>query len=101
MTRRRHNSPDQLDLELSTVLSHVKFPGRSSLKVAEVASVLECDDQHIFNLVEEGRITAIDIRNGETSTASKLPKGSRRRWLRIPVSAYDAFLRSRATTTLL
>jgi hypothetical protein len=94
------NDTAQLDLELSTVLSHVLFPGRSTLKVAEVADALRCDDQHIFNLVEEGRLTAVDIRNGDVTTAKKLPKGSRRRWLRIPVSAYDAFLRSRSTSIL-
>lgn len=98
--RRRQDSPDQLDLELSTVLSHVLFPGRSTLKAGEVADALRVDDQHIFNLVEEGRLLAIDVRNGEVTTASKLPKGSRRRWLRIPVSAYDAFVRTRATTNL-
>jgi hypothetical protein len=94
------NDTAQLDLELSTVLSHVLFPGRSTLKVAEVAAALRCDDQHIFNLVEEGRLTAVDIRNGDVTTAKKLPKGSRRRWLRIPVSAYDAFLRTRSTSIL-
>jgi hypothetical protein len=97
--QRAHQSA-QLELELSTVLSHSLFPGRSTLKVAEVANALRVDDQHIFNLVEEGRLTAIDVRNGELTTASKLPKGSRRRWLRIPVSAYDAFIRARATTIL-
>lgn len=92
----------QLDLELTTVLSHVLFPGRATLKVAEVAEALRCDDQHIFNLVEEGRLTGIDIRNGDLITSPKqLPKGSRRRWLRIPVSAYDTFVRARATTHIL
>lgn len=72
------------------------------LLVAEIASALRCTDQHVLNLVEEGTVTAIDIATGEPAKPSQLrdQKKSPRRCLRIPVSAYDNFVKTRSNLDL-
>jgi len=61
-----------------------EFAGRSVLYVSEVAKRLEVTEQHILNLIEEGKLQAIDIGGG-----------SRHFW-RIPVPALETFMRERS-----
>ncbi|HSM84597.1 MAG TPA: helix-turn-helix domain-containing protein [Candidatus Limnocylindrales bacterium] len=61
------------------------FPGRKSLYVSEVAERLGATDQHVINLIDEGKLGAIDIGNGS------------RKFYRIPVTEWERFLKRRAT----
>jgi len=78
---------EQEELPLFSVLSHNIFPGRSTLYVHEVAKVLEITTPHVISLINEGLLDAIEV-------TGKGNKTSREHW-RIPVSAYDAYLRKR------
>ena len=51
--------------------------GRTVLRVGELAKRLSCTDQHVLNLLEEGRLAGVDI-------------AGRTDWLRIPTAAVDA-----------
>ena len=62
------------------------FPGRTVLYVSEVAQKLDVSQQHILNLIEEGRLTALNV--GAT-------KG--RKFWRIPVESWAAYLKANAT----
>lgn len=59
-------------------------PDRRTLRVEEVCDKLRVSKQHVVNLIEEGRLRAVNV-NG--------PGPGYRRLYRIPVEAYDAFLR--------
>ena len=59
----------------------LSFPGRKTLYVSEVADRLGCTDQHIMDLIEEGKLQAVNI------------GGATRKFWRIPVEAYELFLR--------
>jgi excisionase family DNA binding protein len=62
----------------------IMFPrDRKVLTVAEVAARLDCTDQHVIDLIDEGQLQALNI-----GSAVK------RHW-RIPKEAYEAFLRER------
>lgn len=61
------------------------FPGRYVLMVAEVAKGLAVSQRHIIDLIEEGKLRAINI-GGEN------PSG--RKFYRIPVEAYQSYLRA-------
>ncbi len=80
-------SQSDLDLPLASVLSHKRFPGRSSLMVPEVAKALEIDEKHLISLIDEGLLDAFEITGRGNKT-------SREHW-RIPVSAYDEYIRRR------
>lgn len=91
------NPAHQDELPLKSVLSHALFPGRVLLAVPEVAHALGCVKQHIYTLIESGQITAIDIGNKcEVQPGQINPK--RRPYYRIPVAAFDSFIKSRSTT---
>lgn len=77
----------QDELPLFSVLSHNRFPGRSSLYVHEVAAALEITVPHVISLINEGLLDAVEV-------TGKGNKTSREHW-RIPVSAYDDYLRRR------
>lgn len=62
----------------------LSFTGRAVLYAHEVAAKLRCDVRHVYDLVDAGKIRAINI--GGCSL-------SERRYLRIPVEAWDAFVR--------
>lgn len=102
MTKRPENQT--LELELRTVLAHDLFPGRSALRIAEIAAAWECTIQHVLDLIEEAELVAFDIRgkvrgeaeDGTGVRPSQLGNSTARRCLRVPVSAYDAFLRRRS-----
>lgn len=85
--RNAANGAHQEELALTTVLSHQLFPGRSSLYVQEVAKALEIDAKHVVDLINEGLLDAIEV-------TGRGNKSSREHW-RIPVSAYDAYVRRR------
>jgi excisionase family DNA binding protein len=55
------------------------------LLVAECANKLGVTDQHILNLIEEGKLRAIDVGGGS------------RHFYRVPVEALDDFLKRRAS----
>ena len=89
---------DQIELPLATVLAHQLFPGRAMLLLSEVRDAWRCSLQHVINLIESGDLIAVDIRTSNPVTKEEAGKmknhKSFRRWLRVPVSAYDAFIRS-------
>lgn len=62
------------------------FPGRKVLYVAEVAERLDLTDRHVINLIEEGLLKAINVGGDNTSG---------RRFYRIPIEAYEEYLRAR------
>lgn len=63
----------------------VRFRGRSVLCVAEVAQKLHITEHQVRNLIEVGKLGAINIGSNE-----------RKHW-RIPVDEYERFLRANAT----
>jgi hypothetical protein len=83
--------PRQDELPLTAVMAHALFPGRALLRVAEVAAALRCDDEHVFRLIDQGRLVAVNI-----ATSTEIQRGTAktfRKCLRIPTSAYDAFIK--------
>lgn len=70
--------PDQLSF------NSIMFPkDRRVLMVAEVADLLRVTDQHVLDLIDEGKLRAINL-GGET-----------RRYWRIPREAYEEFIAKR------
>lgn len=61
------------------------FPGRKVLYVAEVAERLEISQRHVLDLIEEGKIGAIDVGGG-----------IRKHW-RIPVGEFEKFMKRRSS----
>jgi excisionase family DNA binding protein len=61
-------------------LDHVNV---STGKISEVAMKLRVTEQHVLDLIEEGQLQAVNV------------GGSDRKFWRIPVEAYDAFLECR------
>lgn len=60
------------------------FDNRTSLHVFEVAAKLRVSNQHVLDLIEEGKLRAVNIA-GENSTD--------RRYYRIPVEAYNQYIK--------
>jgi excisionase family DNA binding protein len=58
---------------------------RAVLLIAECANKLGVTDQHILNLIEEGKLSAIDVGGGS------------RHFYRVPVAAWEDFLKRRAS----
>jgi hypothetical protein len=71
------------------VLGDLTFPGRSVLYVHEVADKLRCCQQHILDLIDEGRLPAIEMTGSGNKTA--------RRSLRIPAAGFRLFLARQRT----
>ncbi|HZV35181.1 MAG TPA: hypothetical protein VFB72_11465 [Verrucomicrobiae bacterium] len=65
------------------------FPGRFTLRPEECAQKLNCAVDHIYDLIEEGALGALDISGFGNKTA--------RRCLRVPIDAWRAFVRKRST----
>ena len=57
------------------------FAGRTTLYVSEVAEKLRITEQHVRNLIDEGKLLAINVGTNE------------RKFWRIPVEEYDRFLK--------
>jgi excisionase family DNA binding protein len=70
---------EQLDL-----FESLKFEGRTALRPEEVAERLNVSTQHVLDLVEEGRIRAINVAGVNLTD---------RRYLRIPVEAWERFVK--------
>lgn len=79
----------QEELALSAVRSHALFPGRTTLYVYEVSRALQISENQVINLIESGKLAAVNIGNGS--------KG--KRFWRIPVSAFDAYVGSHNSIT--
>jgi hypothetical protein len=77
---------------LRGLLSKELWPQRTVLYVREVAATLHITEQHVANLISEGRLRAVNIRNGVKTRRSN----SRDYW-RIPVSAWDAYILENAS----
>ena len=80
----------QDELPLSSVLSHQLFPGRASLYPHEAAAALSISVDHLCNLIESGQF------RGAINIASSGNRRGRQFW-RIPVSAFDAYVRENAS----
>ena len=61
------------------------FPGRTVLYVSEVAEKLDISERHVIDLIEEGKLRAINVGGANTSG---------RKFYRIPIEAYEAYLRA-------
>jgi excisionase family DNA binding protein len=72
-------TPEQMDFNA------VLFAGRKVLYVSEVAERLEIGEQSVRDLIEEGKLHAIDVGGG-----------SRKFW-RIPVTAFERFVKERSS----
>ncbi len=68
--------------------ARVLFPGRSFLYVGEVAERLEVDQQQVRDLIEEGKLHAIDIGGGG------------RKFWRIPVASLEKFFKDRSSLAM-
>jgi excisionase family DNA binding protein len=63
------------------------FPNRDSLNPVEAARRLGCSVQHIYNLVVDGRLRAVNISR----------PGGGRRFFRIPIESWRKFLTDHCT----
>jgi hypothetical protein len=63
------------------------FPGRETLNPREVAQRIGCSVDHIYDLIFEGQLHAIDISGRNNST--------HRRSLRVPIESWRKFLTDR------
>jgi hypothetical protein len=70
---------EQLQFEFFASLD---FPGRSALKLGEIAERLGLTVQHLFNEIEAGELTALDAK----------AKGVSRRCIRVPVECYRDYV---------
>jgi len=76
--------------QLQFPFASLDFPGRVTLKVYEVAAKLGVTEQHVIDLITEGKLGAIDLRG----------KGASRSLYRIPIEAYrDYVVRCLTTPT--
>jgi len=66
-------------------LASLTFAGRTVLSVREVAKRLAIDEQQVRDLIEEGKLHAINIGGG-----------GRKHW-RIPVASFERFLKERSS----
>jgi len=91
VTREHSKAPPAYKEEaaLRGVRSDRLWPGRTVLYVREVAQALHVTEQHVINLITEGRLRAVNIANG-------LKKTRREHW-RIPVTAWDLFIQENAS----
>ncbi len=81
----------QDELPLSGLAAHAVWPGRVLLYVIEVAEKLHCSDQHVWNLIEEGQLIAIDIATKKQVVPGQIDR-RRRGCFRVPVCAWDKFI---------
>lgn len=64
------------------------FPGRTTVKVSEIAEKLRFHRRHIFHLIEDGSLPVLD---GKRNNANKSS-------IRVPIEAYRAFVIQRMST---
>ena len=61
-----------------TFFASLDFPGRTTLKLVEIAERVGCTVQHLLNQIDEGKFAGLNI----------AAKGAARREMRIPVECY-------------
>ena len=61
------------------------FPGRNALRVEEVAERFSCTTRHVLDLIDEGKLRAVNIAGDNESD---------RRYLRIPVESVEEWVRA-------
>ncbi|EDY16708.1 hypothetical protein CfE428DRAFT_5821 [Chthoniobacter flavus Ellin428] len=95
--------PRQDDLALKCVASHALFPGRTVLRVHEVAEALEISIQHVIDLINEYRDTggqsgllAICVANGRSFSCMEIAETVSRGAWRVPVTSFDDYVRRAA-----
>jgi hypothetical protein len=67
------------------------------LSLGEISRVSGLSIQHLHNLIDAGDLTALDLRTSRPPGPPDAQHKSTRRWLRVPVSAYDDLIRTRST----
>ena len=77
--------PEQLQFSFPSL----DFPGRSVLKVDEVAEKLGCTARHVLNLIEEGKLRCLNA-----------GAGSLRAYYRIPIEDYRDYVVSCMTVPI-
>jgi hypothetical protein len=68
------------------------FPGRTTLYPHECAERIGCAAQHIYDLIEEGQLGAINLSGANNLTD--------RRCLRVPIESWRKFLVERTTANV-
>lgn len=76
---RATEEPEQMDF------NSLLFPGRKVLYVSEVAERLQITDRHVIDLIQEGKLGAVDV------------GGGLRNFWRVPVTEFEKFLKKRAS----
>ncbi len=95
MTTVKHQPIPQQELPLSAIAPHKLFPGRTSLYVSEVAKALQMTERQVLDLIDEGALEAVNIASPGKSTTTPTGNITPRKFWRVPVSAYDAFIQAR------
>lgn len=95
MTAPRPKMVHQEELPFANVQAHTLWPGRTVLYVREVARELRCVEQHVINLIEIGRLGALDVSTGRPYVPGK--DKLHRQALRVPVAAWDEFIKTSRT----
>jgi len=72
-------TPEQMDFNA------MLFPGRKVLYVGEVAERLDMSEQQVRDLIDEGKLHAVDVGSGG------------RKFWRIPMTAFERFLKTRSS----
>lgn len=83
----------QEELALFSVLAHAVFPGRTVLYCKEVAAATGTTPRHICDLCAEGTIKGAFNVGGEKNQRNV-------HFWRIPVSAYDLWIRQKSNLDL-
>jgi len=78
-------STEQIQFEFPSL----DFPGRKTLYVHECAAQIGVTPDHIYDLIEEGQLGALDVSGRNNLTE--------RRTLRIPIECWRKFLMERRT----
>jgi hypothetical protein len=78
--------PEQLQFPFPSL----DFPGRSTLLVWEIAERLGVSEKHLFNEVDEGALTVLDLKAAQSS----------RRCARVPIECYRDYVLGRLTGPL-
>jgi hypothetical protein len=66
------------------------FPGRTTLYAHEVAAKLGCSEKHVFDLIDEGRLDALDLTGSGNRTGRRALRVPREAWLRFLAAADTA-----------
>lgn len=74
-------------MQLEFPYASLDFPGRTTVKVHEIATRTGYSEQHILNLIDQGLLVAIDAKSAFTS----------RRCIRIPIEEYRTWVMKNIT----